>query len=325
MIFKDTFGLVVRTARRLFVDFWRVAALALLGYAFMELSVPLALALNIPFIATQGLWLAAGCWLMAAWHVQRRLAMPTLDFIGTVRTAIAQNQAGLAAIALAIMSGCILLALVLMPSASRAGELPAGARLYLPVLAQQVEAYWPGADVATMAGQTEQETCPSLSHRMCWNPRAELKTAREQGVGLGQCTRTARFDCIAEQRARWPKELAGWSWDSQTLYDPVLQLRALVLMDRANYERVLGAANEAERWAMTLVKYNAGPGRVDSNRRLCAGTKGCNPARWFDHAEHTTTLPCVRQAGYGKCFRDIMQEYPRHILLVRRDKYVGAV
>lgn len=302
-------------------DMARVAALLLIGYAILEYSINLAVALEMPALADWGLKGGFGFFVVALSHVLRRLLMPGFDFRVTLRDACANGQSGRAAIAGAIVIAALLMAV----SSPRAGELPPGAVENLPVLGAQVDRYWPDADRATLAGQVEKETCVTMTHRMCWSPKAELKTAREQGIGLGQCTRTERFDCLAEQKAKWPEDLREWSWDTPALYRADLQLRALVLMDRTNYERVVGAATEADRWAMTLVSYNAGPGRVDSNRRVCAATKGCDPQRWFNHAEHTTTLKCEKLKGYGQCFALSIPKYPRDILFVRRERYLGAV
>lgn len=203
-------------------------------------------------------------------------------------------------------------------------DLPPLAVTYLPILAAEARRLWPEGDLPTLAAQTEQETCPSLRHSRCWSPRAELRTSRERGVGLGQITRTAKADNLRAMLLRHPRDLAGWSWDSQTLYDPALQARALVLMNRDNQPVADGAATAADWWAMVLVAYNGGPGRVRSDRRLCAGTPGCDPSRWFGHVERTSLLQRTAVHGYGKSFFEINREYPRRILLERRDRYVGA-
>jgi len=52
----------------------------------------------------------------------------------------------------------------------------------------------------------EHESCISLTHSKCWNPRSQLKTSREEGAGLGQLTRaynsdgSIRFDSLEEMR-----------------------------------------------------------------------------------------------------------------------------
>jgi hypothetical protein len=188
------------------------------------------------------------------------------------------------------------------------------------VLVKEVNDHWPTApDRALFAGQVEQETCPSLTHRMCWSTTAGLTTDREIGRGLGQITKTHRFDALAEMRAQYPEQLKGWGWDSPTLNDPSYQLRALVLMDRRNYERITGA-HPADRMTMALVSYNGGLGGLSSDRRVCAATKGCDPSRWWGHVEHTSLKAKVPAKGYGLSFFQIARNYP--VLIAKRaEKY----
>lgn len=301
-------------------DVGRVLGMWALGLLLLRGSTPLAVLLGMPELAVIGLGAGWGCITAGTSHVLRRLFFPGLDLRQIMRIAVGDKQAGLVVLGICL----VLAALILSTGQARAGDLPPGARAHLPVLLVEQREHWPGGDAATLAGQIEQESCISLKHSRCWSPRAELKTDREQGVGLGQITRTPRFDTLAELRAQFP-QLAGWSWDAPTLYDPAYQLRALVLMDRRNYERITGTATELDRLAMMLVAYNGGQGRVVNDRRLCAATPGCDPARWWGHVEHTSLLPRKStHAGY-RSFYTINREYPRQILLVRRGRYVEHV
>lgn len=303
-------------------DTIRVGIMIVIGAVLLMVSTPIALAVDEPALAPWGMWAGLAVFGAAVSHVLRRLFFPYVDL--ATFCAIARESATGAG--LVVLGVCIVIAaLVLTTSSARAAEIPPNARLYLPVLLAEQFKHWPDApDVAAMAGQVEQETCISLTHKRCWSPMAELRTARERGVGLGQVTRTSRFDALAENVALH-RELKGWSWNSETLYDPNYQLRALVLTDRRNYKAIVGAAGHADRLAMMLVSYNAGPGRVLSDRRLCSGTRGCDQSRWFGHAEHTSLLPKKAANGYGKSFYQISREYPRLILLQRRTKYVGEI
>lgn len=198
--------------------------------------------------------------------------------------------------------------------------VPALAKVYLPVLLAAVQAHWPGMPVqAMLAGQVEQETCPSLTSSKCWNPRAELKTSREYGFGLGQLTVTQRFDNFASARALHPS-LAAWRWEDRYRADH--QLRALVLMDRIAFERLRpGADNNHEGHAFMLSAYNGGAGGVLKDRRLCQATPGCDARRWFGHVERRSTKSKTRMAGYGKSLFEINREYVRNVMGVRMARY----
>lgn len=195
----------------------------------------------------------------------------------------------------------------------------------LPVLVEQQRSIWPDApEPWFLAGQIEQESCLSLTHSKCWNPRAELKTARENGVGLGQFTRayradgSIRFDTIANLSQTY-KSLAGWSWDNR--YDARYQLIALVEMDKGIYHRQRGAANDLERLKFTLSAYNGGEAGLLQDRRLCSNTDGCDPARWTGHVALHSLKNRRPQAGYGQSFFSINREYVANVLEVRRSKY----
>jgi hypothetical protein len=306
--------------KRLIRDVWRTVAPILAGVALMHWAEPVGLATGIsslaPLMMMTGLSLGA----IGAVHPLRRLLFMGLD----MREFASKAKETPISSALVFVGMCIVVAAmlsVLGPSA-RAAELPPNARLYLPVLIQEQQQWWSLGDVSVMAAQVEQETCITLKHSKCWSPRAELRTSRERGVGLGQITKTARFDALAEMRAANPQALAAWSWDSPNLYDPRLQLTALVLMDRRNYTTIQGAATELDHQAMMLVAYNAGPGRVISDRAMCGATPACDRRRWFDNAEHTSVLPKQPASGYGQSFYAISRHYPRAILFDRRPRYV---
>jgi hypothetical protein len=218
--------------------------------------------------------------------------------------------------------------LILAASAARAAEPPAAAVPLLPMLKAEQRAWWPAMPLpSALGGQIEQETCPSLKSAKCWNARTELRTDREQGVGLAQLTRTwnrdgsQRFDALTEIVRVHPRELAGLSW--QNRLDPRLQLRALVLKDLDDYRVTLGTATPIDHLAMTFASYNGGRGGVSSDRRMCAATPGCDPARWFGNVERTSRKAKTAAKGYGKSFFETNREYPHNILLVRRLRYLG--
>ena len=204
--------------------------------------------------------------------------------------------------------------------------VPKAALPLLPKLRAAQEKRWPDAPMPNfLAGQVEQESCISLTHSKCWNPRAELKTSRENGVGLGQFTRaynadgSIRFDKISEMAAAH-ESLRGWSW--ATRYNADYQLMALVEMDKAIYGRQRGAATAMDQLSFTLSGYNGGEGGVLQDRRLCANTRGCDPSRWSGHVERTSLKSKVPTNGYGhKSFFAINREYVSNILQLRSQKY----
>lgn len=216
-----------------------------------------------------------------------------------------------------------LVLLALLPLAAFAEELPAGARAYLPVLADEISTRWPALPLpSALAAQVEQETCPSLKSRLCWNPRAELKTAREYGFGLGQLTVTKSFDAWSEVRGM-DASLAPWRW--QDRYDPRLQLRALVVKDHYNSERFKAVATQQDGLAFGFAAYNGGLGGTNNDRAICRATPGCDPGRWFGHVELTSRKSRTKWQGYGQSAFDINRTYVRNVLIARRPRYVEAM
>lgn len=291
----------------------------LLALACLYLGAPVAQAIDRPEVAVWATWSSWAFFGVAATHPMRLLLLPYLDLGQAVRRAI-ETPDGAGRVVLGV---CILLAaLLMMFSGAAKAELPPLAERYLPVLADEQRQHWPAMpDPPILAGQVEQETCISLRHSRCWSPRAELRTARERGVGLGQITRTSRFDALAEMRAQFPQALGTWSWDDANIYDPALQLRALVLMDLRNWRAITGAATAGDRIAMMLAAYNGGLGGLASDRAICRGTDGCDSGRWWGHVEHTSRKARATASGYGKSFFEINREYPDLITRVRAPRY----
>lgn len=234
--------------------------------------------------------------------------------------------AGLALVALAIVLSALL---GLFGRQAHAAGPPPQALPLLPTVTAEATRYWPELPMrAYPAGLIEHESCISLTHSRCWRPTSQLRTAREEGAGLGQLTRAwhpdgrTRFDSLADLRAQHPA-LAELDW--ATIYRrPDLQIRALVLMSRGNWDRLRGVADPMERLAMTDLAYNAGPGRVSQDRRACVLTAGCDPGRWWGHVERTCTAS--RAPIYGqRSACDISRHHVSDVLRVRAPKYVGLV
>lgn len=274
-----------------------------------------------------GLAIAQGIWAIAAAHWARKALMdyPEADVQELFRRAsIEPTGAGLALIAIAIMFVGLLM--VFAPRA-HAEELPAGFLKYGPVLSAEQRRYWPDhPNPALLAALIEQESCPSLKSKSCWNPSAKLKTQREEGAGMGQITRayradgSQRFDSLASARSAYLAELGEWSWDN-VYTRPDLQIRAIVLMSR-------DAARQFRDQPAVLqfgdAAYNGGVAGVQKERRACAVSEGCNPGWWFGNvANHCLKSRQPLYGGRSAC--DINREHVTNVFDHRQFKYLGRV
>lgn len=171
---------------------------------------------------------------------------------------------------------------------------------------------------SAVAGQIEQETCITLTHKKCWSRFAELKTSRERGAGLGQITTVfGKFDAMDEAK-KLDNELKDWSWEDT--YNAEMQMVALLAMMKRNYG-LFKSTSDLDRYAFALAAYNGGIGGVQSDQRICRNTKGCDDKLWFGNVENTSLKSRVKLKGYGSSFFDINREYPVNILMKRRQKY----
>lgn len=137
----------------------------------------------------------------------------------------------------------------------------------------------------------EHESCLSLSHSRCWKSTSELRSKREQGVGLGQVTRTfredgsVRFDTLSNLKNMYKSELKEASWDI-IKNRPDLQIRMIVLLLRTDNKQLYNIEDELVRLHFTDSAYNGGIRDVHRSRRACGLAKNCNPQFWFDHVEN---------------------------------------
>lgn len=236
--------------------------------------------------------------------------------------------AGLALIALAIVAYGLM---GLFGGMARAQDvrtfIPPQADVHrLTLKIEQVQHWRDHPKPETLPALIEHESCISLKHSRCWNPRSKLKSAREEGAGFGQITRAwhpdgrLRFDALAELRERHPA-LREWDWAN--VYDrPDLQLRAVVLKSRDDFRALAVVADPMERLAFADAAYNGGLGGVQRERRACGLKAACDPQRWWGHVEQT----CLKSRAplYGtRSACDINRHHVHDVLKVRAPKYRG--
>ena len=268
-----------------------------------------------PLLSSTGVVFFAG----AVSHLARRIFFPSIDLRDLVRPAVGHPLPSAICFAAIV---ALLIALLLVSTRVIAQPMPEAARVWLPVLQQEAQSRWPQMQrVDVLAGQIEAETCLTLRHRFCWSPRAELKTPREYGVGLGQLTVTARFNAFDEARLLEPA-LRGWRW--QDRYDGRRQIIALIAMMRRN-ARYFEAASPDDRIAFALSAYNGGLGGLTRDKQMCAALPGCDYRRWFGHVELHSFRARTKSAGYGRSFFQINRDYVRSILTVRAARYREAL
>lgn len=196
--------------------------------------------------------------------------------------------------------------------------IPEKAKIYLPALVSALNATnFPKDYAESIAGQIEQETCYSLKHKKCWNPKTELKTSREYGFGLGQLTITDKFSGFDEVKQY--KELKDWQWEDR--YNPEMQIRGIIIKNRIAYNAIKWTVvNEYEKQAMMYAAYNGGVGGLLSDRRLTLSSGG-DTSKWFGGIELYSKKSKVPHPEYKVSFFDINRSYPKNILTVRMMKY----
>jgi hypothetical protein len=230
--------------------------------------------------------------------------------------------AGLALVALAILLHALL---GLFGQSARAEQPHPRAVALAPVLRAEVAQHW--ADLPWphyVPGLIEHESCVTLTSSRCWTSSAELRSKREQGVGLGQLTRTfrpdgsTRFDTLADLRAAHPALIElDWSTLRQR---PDLQIRALVIQSRMNWFALRAVEDDVQRLAMTDAAYNGGLAGLQRERRYCGGIAGCNPGKWFGNVErHCLKSRQPLYAGRSAC--DINRDHPVDVILRRMPRY----
>lgn len=255
-------------------------------------------------------------------HLARRGLFDYLD----LQNVSDRAQEGSTGAGLVFLGVCIVIAALLgLFGRSAQAAVPPQAHQYLPTLTAELNRTWPGVpDRAYMAGLIDHESaCPIK--RSCWKPTARLKSAREEGAGLGQLTRawradgSLRFDKLAEMRRSHPA-LSELSWS--TIYQrPDLQIRTMIVMVKADYQFFLGRGDAL---AFADAAYNGGRGGVEKERRACGLKDACDPRRWFGHVERVCLKSRVPIYG-NRSACDINRHHVHDVINVRAPRYRGLV
>ncbi len=220
----------------------------------------------------------------------------------------------------------ILLMLIILKSLM-AEIIPSGYYKYEDILYKEVNLIFPTFYVPPyFGGLIEHESCISLTHSKCWNPKSRLKTAREEGAGLPQLTRAysstgaIRFDTLTDLVKRYPKELKGLTW--KTVYNrPDLQIRAMILLWKSNF--ILFQNKDIDYWnmiAMADASYNAGFGNIYKDMQVCKLKKNCDPKIWFGNVNTTCTRNKKIYGNRSAC--DIQKNHVDDVLYGNLPKYI---
>jgi hypothetical protein len=210
--------------------------------------------------------------------------------------------------------------------------IPPKALPLIPIIKGELEDHF--ADIPQpwyVPALIEHESCISLKHSKCWSTTSRLHTRwdtgkdREIGAGLGQLTAAwrpngdLRFDSLANLKKMYPIQLKDLTW-SNINNSPDLQIRAIALLLKSDYQSFRMIPDSIERLKMTDSAYNGGSRDVHRARKICDLTKGCNPNIWFNHVEkHSVKSTKVL---YGtRSPKDINNHHVRDVFLTRMPKY----
>lgn len=204
--------------------------------------------------------------------------------------------------------------------------IPPKAKLLMSLVKFETQMYFEEFEYpAYVPALIEHESCISLTHSRCWDPRSELNTKRERGVGLGQITKaytstgSIRFDALTENKLKYKSALSELNWE--TVRDrPDLQIRTLILMTKEKYNLLYNIDDSFERLAFADAAYNGGYGGMQKERRYCGLAKGCDPQKWFGNVE----FKCMKSRAilYGnRSACDINRHHVTDVLNTRIPKY----
>lgn len=209
---------------------------------------------------------------------------------------------------------------------SRNDFIPAHAFVFRPVIYSEVNRFFPALpDINYVPSLIEHESCITLRHSRCWRSTAQLRSAREQGVGLGQVTRafrqdgSVRFDTLTNLRNMYREELREASWDT-IKNRPDLQIRMIILLLRSDFNQLHNVRDPMQRLKFTNAAYNGGIRDVHRARRACGLSNNCNPQVWFNNVENFNVKST--RALYGtRSARDINNHHVRDVFINNLPKY----
>jgi hypothetical protein len=203
--------------------------------------------------------------------------------------------------------------------------IPKQAPQYLPMLKEKQNKHWKDHPLPhALASLIEHESCISVTHSRCWNPKSQLLTKRERGSGFGQITKafredgSVRFDALQELKEKH-SALSEWSWDN-VLIRPDLQLLGIVLKSKDDFNSLFMVKDPVVRLHFTDMAYNSGMGNVNKKRRECGLRKNCDPQLYFGNVEHV--CPLNAKPIYGNrtaCM--ITNSHVKDVYQIRLNKY----
>lgn len=204
--------------------------------------------------------------------------------------------------------------------------IPENCQKLKPVVIKENQTMMPKfKDTWYFSSLIEHESCIHLKHSRCCSPNSKLDTKRELAIGVGQLTvaynpdGSVRFDALSDLKTRYKDELRELSWT--TIKDRVdLQVRAVVLLSRSNYNQFFTVQHESERIKMMDSAYNGGARGVLKARTACGLAANCNPHIWDDNVEryiNKSTKPLYA----GRSALEINLHHVKDVTKIRKLKY----
>lgn len=189
------------------------------------------------------------------------------------------------------------------------------AKPIFPILNEKINKHWNDLKYKHyIAGQIEQESG--------WNPKAELHTSREWGVGLSQITVTPKYNNFLEAKRKY-KELTKWEWSDK--FNIEYQLTFLILENKSLYNSVKKLfKDEVNIMAGEFMSYNSGYGAVLQRRALCKTTKGCDYSLFFGGI-NKVKMNYENRILYGMELWKMRNDYPEKIIFKLSNKYIGLL